>query len=79
MSRDESGSLKGVNVEERRLLTIQQVARYLQISRASVYRLIGRGELKAVKVGRCRRIAADDLQRFVEGLRGESEGGAASS
>jgi len=69
----------GVEVEamrqEARLLTIDEAAKALSLSKATVYRLAQRGLLKTVTVGRARRIALADLEAFVEQLRraGESE------
>ena len=38
------------------LLTVQQAATFLQISRSNLYALMERGELAFVKIGRSRRI-----------------------
>jgi len=60
---------------EVQLFTVDEVARRLSLSKASVYRLIARGSIRTVRVGRARRIALPDLEAFVEQLRraGESE------
>lgn len=47
-------------------LTPQEAAEELRLSRMSVHRLIRSGELVSFKVGRSRRIARNDLERFVE-------------
>jgi len=47
------------------LLTIREVARYLKVVPMTVYRMIDRGDLKAVKVGRVWRIRREDLERYL--------------
>ncbi len=47
------------------LLTIDQVARRLNISRAMVYRLIQHSSLKVVHLGRAIRVSANSLQQWV--------------
>jgi excisionase family DNA binding protein len=49
-----------------RLLKGQEVAHYLNISRALAYRLMQRGEIKIVKFGKSVRVAENDLRDFVE-------------
>lgn len=41
-----------------------EAASLLGVCRATVYNLIGRGELHAFKVGRCTRIAFSEVQRL---------------
>lgn len=49
------------------LLTVTQVAEFLQISPEKVYRLCSRGSLRSVKIGdRTRRIRRGDLDAFIE-------------
>ena len=50
------------------VLTIPEVARELRVGRTTVYRLISTGELPSVLVGGSRRVAAEALARYVEGL-----------
>jgi excisionase family DNA binding protein len=47
------------------IMTPDQVAEYLQVSRATVYRLIRAGELDAVRVGRSYRVRREALQEFL--------------
>lgn len=47
------------------LLTIQDVRRILKCSRTYVYHLIGRGDLRVVKLGRLTRIIEADIERFL--------------
>jgi excisionase family DNA binding protein len=49
-----------------RLLTVAEVANVIRVSRMTVYRLIRRGQLKAIRVGRNYRVAEDDLTRYLE-------------
>lgn len=49
-------------------LTIEAVAENLKISRATVYALLGRGEIASVKIGRSRRIPRAALTRFKANL-----------
>lgn len=48
------------------LLTAGEVADQLRVSTMTVYRLIRRGELPAVRVGRNYRVRLDDLEAFLE-------------
>jgi excisionase family DNA binding protein len=50
-----------------RLLTAGEVADQLRVSTMTIYRLIRRGELPAVRVGRNYRVRASDLDRYLEG------------
>jgi excisionase family DNA binding protein len=49
------------------LLTAAEVADQLRVSTMTVYRLIRRGELLAVRVGRNYRVRADDLAAYLDG------------
>jgi excisionase family DNA binding protein len=49
------------------LLTAAEVADQLRVSTMTVYRLIRRGELPAVRVGRNYRVRADDLATYLDG------------
>lgn len=42
-----------------------EVAERLSISRAQVYRLLDRGELKSIKIGRSRRVTLQQLRTFL--------------
>lgn len=46
------------------LMTIQQTARTLGVSNLTVYRLIKRGRLRALRVGRDFRVRNSDLARY---------------
>lgn len=50
----------------RLVLTPQEAAEALQISRTQIYALLRRGELKSVKIGKLRRIPLTALRAYVE-------------
>jgi len=54
------------------LVTVEEAAHLLRVGRTLVYEQVRRGALPSVRVGRCRRIALVDLERFVEHLREEA-------
>ena len=51
--------------EQQLLLTPEQAANRLALSRTRVYQLISTGELPSLKIGRARRIVAADLGAWV--------------
>lgn len=55
-----------------RLLTVDQVAEVLQISRWTVYRLIWATDLHSVQIGRCRRIPRKALDAYLAWLTREA-------
>jgi len=56
------------------LLTVSQVAEYLQISEKTVRRLITNGEIKASKVGgRSWRIKEHDIEQYLNANTNEKE------
>lgn len=50
------------------LLTVEEAARRLGIGRTMMFRLISTGAVKSVYIGRLRRIPAECLQDYVNGL-----------
>lgn len=48
------------------LLMVATVAAALKVSRSSVYKLFETGQLGWVQVGAHRRVAASELQRFID-------------
>ncbi len=50
------------------LLTVDEAAEALSLSRTKVYELIAGGALDSVTVGRCRRLRPEALVAFVEEL-----------
>ena len=49
-----------------RLFTGKDIAHMLQISSSQAYKIIRRGELPAVHIGRSIRVKPEDLETFVE-------------
>jgi len=49
-----------------RLLTADEVAEYLGISRTLAYKLIAQGHIRHIKIARCIRIAAAEVALFIE-------------
>jgi excisionase family DNA binding protein len=47
------------------LLTVDQAAETLGVSRSTIYNLIGSGQLPTVKLGRSRRISPESLAAYV--------------
>lgn len=60
---------------DRRLLTRREVATYLRVSERTVARLVERGALQSVRLGRLTRFRHADVSALV---RGQNEGGARS-
>ena len=65
-----------INPQERfPLLNAADVAKVLNISLAMAYRLIQIGEIRAVQIGKGRRVRLQDLHQYIESnLTAESEG-----
>lgn len=53
--------------------TVEEVAKMLKLTRAHVYKLISKGVIKAVKLGRFLRIPADGIPGFQDGDTGGDE------
>lgn len=49
-----------------RLLTIDETARLMRLSRSSVYRLVLSGQLHSLKLGNLRRIRPEAIDRFLD-------------
>jgi excisionase family DNA binding protein len=47
------------------LVTISNAARFLSVSRGTLYYLLRTGQLASVHIGRSRRIPTEELRRFV--------------
>lgn len=48
------------------LLDAEEVAQQLRVSIALAYRLIQRGQIRSVRIGRLVRVRQHDLDRFIE-------------
>ncbi len=53
---------------DRELITVQEAADRLAVSRWMIYRLIWDQRVKSVQIGRCRRIVRQSLNDYVAGL-----------
>jgi len=57
------------------MLTVAEACAYLRISKWSLYQLIRKGQLTSVKIGRRRLIPMTSIERLVQQLQVEAEGG----
>ena len=57
------------SLEDEHLISLNEAAKLLHISRSSVYRLVRRGDLPSVRVGFLLRIRASDLQAYMNGTK----------
>lgn len=48
------------------LLTVTEAAGLLSVSRTNLYKLVQRGDIRSIQLGRSRRIPTSELARFVE-------------
>jgi excisionase family DNA binding protein len=55
-----------VNTEERRFLTVLELAQYLRVSRSKAYQLVWNGEVPSVRVGGQLRIPREELDRRLD-------------
>ena len=53
------------------LLSVEEAAEQLSVSRTRVYALIKAGEITSIRVGRLRRVPADALLQFIARLLAE--------
>ncbi len=53
------------------LLTTEEAARQLSISRSSLYELLLTGQVVSIKIGRSRRVPLDALTDYIDRKRGE--------
>ena len=51
--------------DDLRLVTLLEAARFLSVSRGSLYDLLTTGELASVHIGRSRRIPMGEVRRFI--------------
>lgn len=71
--RERSETREGEERWRKLLLTPEEAARALSISRSKLYELIARGQLHSVRIGTSRRIPVSALVEFVEALTKEEE------
>ena len=51
--------------DDLRLVTLPEAARFLCVSRGTLYDLLSSGQLPSVHIGRARRVPMGELRRFV--------------
>ena len=56
------------------LLTVEEAADALRISRSKAYEEVASGRLPSVKIGWCRRVPVEAVVRYIAGLPGGQEG-----
>ena len=59
-----------------RLLSAEEMARELGVTRTTSYALLWSGTIPSVKVGRLRRVRREDLEAYIEARRERGEHGA---
>jgi excisionase family DNA binding protein len=59
-----------MTIDEPALLTIEELARFLRISRAKAYELAARGEIPTVRMGRSVRVRRDRLEAWLDAQSG---------
>lgn len=64
----------GTNAIERELVTVKEAATFLGLGVATIYRLMDRGVLPFIKLGRSRRVSREDLKACVQKNRVGGEG-----
>jgi excisionase family DNA binding protein len=55
------------------LLTVEEAAQLIGICRSNMFKLIRRGDIQSVKVGRLRRVTPSALEDFVRRLSAEED------
>jgi len=57
-----------------KFMTMNEVAETLSVSRMTIHRLVSKGEIKSLKIGRAVRIPEESLKEYVDrNLRGNGE------
>lgn len=54
---------------DKEIMTVSQVAEYLQLSEMTTYKLVQEGKIPAFKIGRHWRVKRDDLDELIERLK----------
>ena len=55
------------------LVNVKQAAKMLGLSRAMIYKLAKKGELRLVHIGRTARVSVADLRRLIQAHQSEKE------
>jgi len=53
-------------MSEDAIMTVSQVAAYLKMSRAAIYRLVAQGQLPHIRIGKSRRIRRVELEMWLK-------------
>ena len=53
-------------MSEDAIMTVPQVAAYLKMSKAAIYRLVAQGHLPHIKIGKSRRIRREQLEAWLK-------------
>jgi excisionase family DNA binding protein len=70
---------KRASAESGAVMTVDQVAAYLQLNRLTVYRYVREGKIPAAKLGKVYRILKADVDRFLESQKTTNVAGGQSS
>ena len=62
-----------IDTRDKRLFTVPQTQAMLGIGRTTLWNMIASGEIESVRIGRSRRITAEVIDQFVEGLRAQGD------
>ena len=66
MSKHHEHGVYGASTTAPELLTVNELRGVLKVSRGTVYKLVNRGELPAVRVGERLRFRPADVDRYLE-------------
>ncbi len=61
-------------MEDDQLLTVDEVAQRLSLSRSKVYELLAEGDIPSVHIGRSRRVIAKELDKWIARLKEKQHG-----
>lgn len=73
VSDGQPGSLVNLHVRPV-LLTLEEAAEVLRIGRTRMFALVGRGEVRSVRIGSSRRVPMAAIEEYVERLLGAADG-----
>lgn len=59
--------------EPDKVLTVDEAAQWLDVSRSLVYKLMGRGELDSIRIGNRRFIPVSEVYRIINGSRQQQQ------
>ena len=65
--------------EQKRYLSLEEVAEMLDVNYQLIYRLVRTGDLPAIKLGRIYRVTQEDLDAYLESKKTAASGGTCSA